>query len=258
MLSCVAKKLGGKAIWLSLLVAVMFSLSYAPQAKAQQSDPIPIDPIQPCYSVPCTNPIINGHGIPVHHPLFPNCFVDVQVLVYTCPDGSRYYEIIQITLINSAVDCPALKSWLLADRTRIGQIYDLAIDFAATVDFINLMAIGDTAFCPAAKKVYTSYQVKCNTFCFYEDTQNAKMIVIPKKCNSTGCCKIEHALCWDDVNKKIVDTKTVTALGTDGQCTPSITPCAPFITQKNLTGSGTHQVPLDWTEDCVPTSACQQ
>jgi len=48
--SCVVKKLGGKALWLALLAALLFSLSYSPQMKAQ-----PIEQYCAPENDPCTD-----------------------------------------------------------------------------------------------------------------------------------------------------------------------------------------------------------
>ena len=249
----IVRKSGEKAAWLGLVVTFLFSLNFSRELQAQ-----PIEIPAQCYDDPCPTIQWSDFGMYFIHPMFPNCIIEALCRYKQCPNGKIYHEITQVEFMPTITDdCTQLKNWINADRTRIGQIYDLALQSLATELFKWAKFNGATVLCPNQTTSYTTYQVPCNTFCFYEDYVLAKLIVIPKKCNSSGCCMIEENMCWDEATQKIITTKTVTIIGTlPGTCTPSSTPCAPYITRKNLTGNGTHQVPLDEAVDCVPNS-CQ-
>jgi len=234
---------------------VVVSFCSTPQSKSQ-----PIQITAPCMSDPCEAVYWNENHFLFRHPLFPLCDIIGTFRWKYCPDIGNVFEITYMDYAYGAsTDCTNLKNWLNADRSRIGQLYDLAVESTAKYWFRNNMYYGDTVFCPApnSSASMTSYQAKCNSFCFYEDVVNAHMIVVPKKCTSTTCCKVTRNLCWDKATQTIVETKTVISLGTDGDCTISSVACSAFITRSNLTGIETHQVPLDWAEDCVISGACQ-
>ncbi|MBS1538739.1 MAG: hypothetical protein JST20_13460 [Bacteroidetes bacterium] len=257
MLSCVAKKLGGKAIWLSLLVALMFSLSFTPLVKAQ------VPSYTPCLTDPCPdNNTWWDAGAQVSHPLFPDCYFEVLWRMKFCPNtGAMYYEIISFTWLTNSVTtgCPALHAWLSSNPLHVNELYEYAVEKVVFDRFNNGLVGGnlDTSFCPEGQKSYTSHLAACNTFCYYEDMLNAKMTVVPKKCNSTKCCKVNINICFDKTLNRTLYTKTVTPLGIPGTCSVSTEdPCPAYISRPNLVGGGAHLVYLDHSDECVPSS-CQ-
>lgn len=139
------------------------------------------------------------------------------------------------------------------------QLYELAMDIQAKALFTNLMAgnPNDPRIpCPGGQVSYIASVAKCNAFCYYEDTQNAKMIAIPRICTD-GCCVIEHKLCWDATTQSIVETRTVTSQGSSSACSGSSSSCPASIIRANANGIGTHTVLLDSVSDCIPSTECE-
>ena len=248
ILSCVAKKLGGKAIWLSLLVALMFSLSYSPQVKAQ------------CGNTDlCPSVMWWGGNMSVTLPMFPGCYVVASMLYKKCPDGKLQ---IRITQMSFPSGCTAMQAWLAANTSNYGILYEQVLDRTAATFFINEFALDTnnaSMICPNGRKSYISYLSGCNRYCRYDDYTENMTRVVPQECGGGNCCAVENTICHNPLTGLDEITKTVTTISSSGlTCSLPTMACPSFITViSSVTGGGTYQVALSSSTGCIPSSCYQ-
>lgn len=231
-----------------------------PSAKGQYigCDVIPCDPATATY----THGSFDATGI---HPLFPGCKFYVQWSLAICPDGTLYFKITDFYLDGKSgtpsVACDGLRAWLITHPQDYQIILEKLVDQVAMKYFNQSYAVNPNSLkCPLGKLTMYSFAPKCTEFCGYQDTRpvevgGGKEYIVPSSCYQGECCQVKHVICFDDATGTVVDTKTVTRIGTLTLCNNPNNggSCPSTFGVQTMTG-GTYQVALSSSFGCYPNS----